>query len=66
MKILFGNQEYLDIKLSSKEDLVVVSIKTKWDENSFALSSANLDTDQLDKVISELIKLKAKIKNVKI
>ncbi len=66
MKILFGNQEYLDIKPSSKDDLVVLSIKTKWDENSFALSSVNLDTDQLDKVISELIKLKAKIKNVKV
>lgn len=65
MKVLFGNQEYLDIKLSPKENHLVLSIKTKWDENSFAVSSVNLDGDQLDKVIAELIQLKSKIKNVK-
>ena len=65
MKVLFGNQEYLDIKLSPKEDKIALSIKTKWDENSFAVSSINLDGDQLDKIIAELIQLKAKLKNVK-
>ena len=65
MKVLFGNQEYLDIKLSPKEDKVALSIKTKWDENSFAISSVNLDGDQLDKIIAELIQLKTRLKNVK-
>lgn len=66
MKILFGNQEYLDIKLSPKEDSVVVTTKTKWDEGSFALSSVNLTEDQLDKLVTELITLKSKLKNVKL
>lgn len=66
MKILFGNQEYLDIKLSPKEDSVVVTTKTKWDEGSFALSSVNLTEEQLDKLVTELITLKSKLKNVKL
>lgn len=66
MKILFGNQEYLDVKLSPKEDSVVVTTKTKWDEGSFALSSVNLTEEQLDKLITELITLKSKVKNVKL
>ena len=66
MKILFGNQEYLDVKLSPKEDSVVVTTKTKWDEGSFAMSSVNLTEDQLDKLITELITLKSKVKNVKL
>ena len=66
MKILFGNQEYLDVKLSPKEDSVVVTTKTKWDEGSFAMSSVNLSEEQLDKLITELITLKSKVKNVKL
>lgn len=66
MKILFGNQEYLDVKLSAKEDLVTVTIKTRWDEGSFAMSSAQLNDEQLDRFIAELINLKPKIKNVKL
>jgi hypothetical protein len=66
MKILFGNQEYLDVKLSPKEDSVVVTTKTKWDEGSFAMSSVNLTEEQLDKLITELITLKSKVKNVKL
>ena len=64
MKILFGNQEYLDIKLSPKNDAVVITTKTKWDEGSFAMSSVSIDEDQVDKIISELIQIKTKIKNV--
>lgn len=66
MKILFGNQEYLDLKLSSKEDSVVLTTKTKWDEGSFAMSSVNLTEEQIDKLIAELIQLKTKVKNVKV
>jgi len=66
MKILFGNQEYLDVKLSPKEDSVVVTTKTKWDEGSFAMSSVSLTEEQLDKLITELITLKSKVKNVKL
>jgi hypothetical protein len=64
MKILFGNQEYLDIKLSPKNDAVVITTKTKWDEGSFAMSSVSIDEDQVDKIIAELIQIKTKIKNV--
>ena len=64
MKILFGNQEYLDIKLSPKNDAVVITAKTKWDEGSFAMSSVSIDEDQVDKIIAELIQIKTKIKNV--
>ena len=66
MKILFGNQEYLDVKLSPKEDSVVLTTKTKWDEGSFAMSSVNLSDEQIDKLIAELIQLKTKIKNAKV
>jgi hypothetical protein len=66
MKILFGNQEYLDLKLSLKEDSVVITTKTKWDEGSFAMSSVNLSDEQIDKLIAELIQLKTKIKNAKV
>jgi hypothetical protein len=66
MKILFGNQEYLDVKLSPKEEFVVLTTKTKWDEGSFALASVNLTEDQIDKLITELLTIKTKIKNVKI
>ncbi len=62
MKILFGNQEYLDIKLAPKEDRLIVTVKTKWEENSYAMSSAYLTDEQVDKLISELITLKPKIK----
>jgi hypothetical protein len=65
MKILFGNQEYLDVKLSPKEDSVVLTTKTKWDEGSFALATVNLTSDQIDKLITELLTIKTKIKNVK-
>lgn len=65
MKILFGNQEYLDVKLSPKEDSVTVTIKTKWDEGSFAMSSAKLNAEQLDRLIMELINMKPKVKNEK-
>ena len=66
MKILFGNQEYLDLKLSPKEESVVLTTKTKWDEGSFAMSSVNLSDEQIDKLIAELIQLKTKIKNAKV
>lgn len=66
MKILFGNQEYLDVKLSPKEEFVVLTTKTKWDEGSFALASVNLTEDQVDKLITELLTIKTKIKNVKV
>jgi hypothetical protein len=66
MKILFGNQEYLDVKLSPKEDSVVLTTKTKWDEGSFAMASVNLSDDQIDKLITELLSIKTKIKNVKV
>ena len=66
MKKLFGNQEYLDLKLSSKEDSVVITTKTRWDEGSFAMSTVNLNDEQVDKLISELIKVKPRIKNAKV
>jgi hypothetical protein len=66
MKILFGDQEYLDLKLSSKEDSVVITTKTRWDEGSFAMSTVNLNDEQVDKLISELIKVKPRIKNAKV
>ena len=65
MKILFGNQEYLDVKLSPKEEFVVLTTKTNWDEGSFALATVNLTSDQIDKLITELLTIKTKIKNVK-
>ena len=65
MKILTGNQEYLDVKLSAKEDLVVLTTKTRWDEGSFAMASVNLTEAQVDSLIAEFIKLKSRIKNVK-
>lgn len=66
MKILLDNRQYLDVKISKDDFSVILTMKTQWEENSFALSSLELDSSQVDKLISELINLKTKIKNVKI
>lgn len=66
MKILLEDRQYLDIKLSKDDSRIMLTMKTQWEENSFALSSLELDSSQLDKLISELISLKSKVKNVKV
>jgi hypothetical protein len=66
MKILLEDRQYLDIKISKDDSKVTLTMKTQWEENSFALSSLELDSSQLDRLISELINLKTKVKNAKV
>ena len=61
MKIRLENQEYIDIKMTLKSDAVSITTKTKWDEGSFALASVELKSDDVDALITELVKLKSKI-----
>lgn len=61
MKIRLQNQEYIDIKMTLKSDAVSITTKTKWDEGSFALASIELRGDDVDALITELVKLKSKI-----
>lgn len=61
MKIRLPNQEYIDIKMTLKSDAVSITTKTKWDEGSFALASIELNGDDVDALITELVKLKSKI-----
>lgn len=61
MKIRLPNQEYVDIKMTLKSDAVSITTKTKWDEGSFALASIELNGDDVDTLITELVKLKSKI-----
>lgn len=66
LKIQFPEQEYLTIKLSTNGERAIITTKTKFDEGSYAMSSVSLTDEQIDSVISELVKLKAKIvRNVK-
>lgn len=61
MKIRLPNQEYVDIKMTLKSDAISITTKTKWDEGSFALASIELNGDDVDALITELVKLKSKI-----
>jgi hypothetical protein len=64
MKVMVGktNAEYIEAKLdgSGKLDL---SIRTHTSDKKAVLITAKLDTDQLDKLIANLILLKSKALN---
>ena len=47
--------------MTLKSDAVSITTKTKWDEGSFALASIELRGDDVDALITELVKLKSKI-----
>lgn len=47
--------------MTLKSDAVSITTKTKWDEGSFALASIELNGDDVDTLITELVKLKSKI-----
>jgi hypothetical protein len=61
MRIKLPNQEYVDIGMTMKSDAIAITTKTKWDEGSYALASIELKSDDVDRLITELVKLKSKI-----
>lgn len=65
MRINLENQEYFELKLTPKKDTIKFSVKTKIDEESYAMVSCDIDASRVDDIITELIKFKTEIKNVK-
>lgn len=59
MKIFIDQNSYLEVSVNNED--VKLSIKTKKDDNTSIIISANLNEDRLDKLISELILLRTKI-----
>lgn len=66
MKIQLKDSEYLEIKISPKKTSVKISIKTKVDEDSFAIISCDVNREGVDSIISELINFRSELKNEKV
>jgi hypothetical protein len=62
MKVYLDKRNYIDIKVSDKEDSVVMAIKAKKDDKNAVLLTVHLTDEQVEKIISHLSTSKAKIK----
>jgi hypothetical protein len=60
MKINIDKDSYIDLKKTDGEEYTNLSIKVKKDEKSYLLISLSLDDDCLDKMISEMVSIRAK------
>lgn len=47
--------------MTMRSDAICITTKTAWDAGSFALASIELKEDDVDTLITELVKLKSKI-----
>jgi hypothetical protein len=63
MKIKLENNNYLKIE-SLNDSSASITIKARKDEASIVLVTARLDSDAMDSLISELISIRSKLKNV--
>jgi hypothetical protein len=61
MKINIDKDNYIDLKKVDGEDFANLSIKVKKDDNSYLLISLSLDDDSLDKMISEMVSIRARM-----
>jgi len=61
MKINIDKDNYIDLKKVDGEDFASLSIKVKKDDNSYLLISLSLDDDSLDKMISEMVSIRARV-----
>ena len=61
MKINIDTDSYIDIDKSADNDSAVLSLKVKRDERSYILISLALNEDILDKLISEMVSIRAGI-----
>jgi len=66
MKVTLKDSEYFEIKLNSLKTSVKFSIKTKMDEDSFAIISCDINREGVDSIIAELINFRTDLKNEKI
>lgn len=66
MKVALQNQEYFEVKINPHKDAVRFSIKTKLDEESYGLISCEISPNDVDDIITELIKFKSELRNVKV
>ncbi len=55
MKVTLKDSEYFEIKLNPLKTSVKFSIKTKMDEDSFAIISCDINREGVDSIIAELI-----------
>ena len=58
MKIFIDQNSYLDV--GNNDGYIKLSIKTKKNDNTSIIVTADLDEDKLDRLISELVALRAK------
>jgi hypothetical protein len=66
MRINLKESEYLEVKINPKKTAVKISIKTKIDDDSFAIISCDIARDGVDSIIAELIKFRSELKNEKV
>lgn len=66
MKIPLKESEYLELKLNPRKTSVKISIKTKIDEDSYAIISCDVNREGVDSIISELINFRTELKNEKV
>ena len=59
MKINIDNESYIILE-GGEEDAALLSVKVKRDDKSYMLISLSLDDDTLDKMISEMISIRAR------
>ena len=63
MKIALDGNNYLKIEEKDKA-YASLTIKARRDKGSIVLVTADLDIDMLDKLISELVSLRSRIRHV--
>ena len=61
MKVNIDTDSYIDIDKSADNDGATLSLKVKKDEKSYILISLALNEDVLDKLISEMVSIRAGI-----
>ncbi len=61
MKVNIDTDSYIDIDKSADNDGAILSLKVKKDEKSYILISLALNEDVLDKLISEMVSIRAGI-----
>tara|TARA_B100000131_G_scaffold322812_1_gene378193 strand:- start:793 stop:978 length:186 start_codon:yes stop_codon:yes gene_type:complete len=60
VKINIDKNNYISIKKQDGKDYTSLSIKVRKDDDSYLLVSLSLDDDSLDKMISEMVSIRAK------
>jgi predicted metal-binding transcription factor (methanogenesis marker protein 9) len=61
MKIFIDRENYIEVKKDKAEGQIRLSIKAKKDNQSSVLVTALMSAEQAEKLISELVTIRAKL-----